>query len=224
MTRYENEAKIAGIVKSIEEEYELSTETYYRVILEVPRLSENCDLLPFIMPSKMIQLNGIEEGMRLLITGSVRTKNVTSEDGHHKKVYGFASMAQVLSPEEYEAVEDKNNVRIEGAICMPPTFRTTTSGRLIADLVVAQSREAGVAKGQKKKIRSYYLPCIAWGNDAKLAQKLKVGDRIRLIGRFQSREYRRKADLLGDVRIAYEISILEYALSNEEKTVNTTAV
>ena len=224
MTRYENDAKIAGIVKSIEEEYELNTETYYRVTLEVPRLSENFDLLPFVMPSKMLQLNGIEEGMRLLVTGSVRTKNVTSENGHHKKVYGFASTAQVLSQEEYDAVEDKNHVRIEGAICMPPTFRTTTSGRLIADLVVAQSREAGAAKGQRKKIRSYYLPCIAWGNDAKLAQKLKVGDRICLIGRFQSREYRRKADLLDNVYVAYEISILEYALSYEEKAVDTAAV
>ena len=39
-----------------------------------------------------------------------------------------------------------------------------------------------------QKLNSY-LPCIAWGNTAKLVSKLKVNDQIEIHGELHSREY-----------------------------------
>lgn len=219
--KFENKAKVVGIVTSIEKEYETDInnqlETFYRVMLDIPRFSENHDIVPFIMSSKTIRLNGVEVDSKVCVEGSIRTRNVDDETGHHKKVYGFAAGVAVLTDEEYETTEEKNRVYLEGVICMKPNFRTTNSGRLITDLVIAQSRDGYPNRSRRRKARSYYLPCLAWGNDAKIAQQLEVGDKICLLGRFQSREYRRKSDPMGEVHVAYEISILEYCLYEENK-------
>ena len=54
----------------------------------------------------------------------------------------------------------------------------------------------------------YYIPSIVWGRNAKFAKNLKVGDRIQMWGRVQSRDYEKKLDN-GEVekRVAYEVSI-----------------
>jgi len=56
--------------------------------------------------------------------------------------------------------------------------------------------------------KSDYIPCIAWSRNAKYARLLDVGTKIRVSGRIQSREYRKKVDedrfLTG---IAREVSI-----------------
>jgi single-stranded DNA-binding protein len=55
--------------------------------------------------------------------------------------------------------------------------------------------------------RTDYLPCIFWGRTARLAARCCVGDRIRLTGRLQSREYTKLLPTGESVqRTAYEIS------------------
>ena len=39
---------------------------------------------------------------------------------------------------------------------------------------------------------SYYFPCILWGDTAEIAKKLEVGEKVKLIGRIQSRKYIKK--------------------------------
>jgi single-stranded DNA-binding protein len=56
--------------------------------------------------------------------------------------------------------------------------------------------------------KSCYIPCIAWGKDAKYVSELSVGTKISLNGRIQSREYGKK--ISGgeyEIRTAYEVSI-----------------
>ena len=56
--------------------------------------------------------------------------------------------------------------------------------------------------------RTDYIPCIAWWKEAREAADFKVGDFVKIIGRIQSRIYRKK--LSGDeieLRTAYEVSI-----------------
>ena len=56
--------------------------------------------------------------------------------------------------------------------------------------------------------KSDYIPSIAWGRNARYSEKLKVGDRIRVWGRIQSREYQKRiSDEETITRTAYEISI-----------------
>ena len=56
--------------------------------------------------------------------------------------------------------------------------------------------------------KSDYIPSIVWGRNAKFAKSLKVGDRIQMWGRVQSREYEKKHEDGESIKkVAYEVSI-----------------
>ena len=75
-----------------------------------------------------------------------------------------------------------NRVELTGALCKPPVYRSTPFGREICDLMLAVNRAFG---------KSDYIPCIAWGRNAQFASRFHVGDRLRVTGRLQSREYQK---------------------------------
>ena len=78
-------------------------------------------------------------------------------------------------------------------------YRKTPLGREIADLLLAVNRPYG---------KSDYIPCIAWGRNARFAGKLQVGEHVAIWGRIQSREYQKRVD--GDQvvsKVAYEVSV-----------------
>ncbi|MBO5714644.1 MAG: single-stranded DNA-binding protein, partial [Clostridia bacterium] len=84
-------------------------------------------------------------------------------------------------------------------ICKPPVYRTTPFNREIADILIAVNRSYN---------KSDYIPCIAWGRNARFAKNLDVGEKIAIAGRIQSREYQKRLTE-DDVKImtAYEVSI-----------------
>lgn len=223
-----NTIDIAGIVGSIEEDYTYEnkrtgkSETFYILTLLVPRLSENYDEVPFNVSKKLLMSSKVAVGNKVAITGSMRTRNYTNaETGQrHVKVYGFAEDLFLLEDAEYEEIDNKNIVRMVATVCKPPVYRTTGSGRTITDVMVAVNRQCyrkcTKANGTQKVRKSYYFPCLAWGADAKAAKNLQVGDVISLTGRFQSRKYRRKSDALSDTHIAYEISMLDFEIVEQE--------
>ena len=60
--------------------------------------------------------------------------------------------------------------------------------------------------------KSDYIPCIAWGRNARFVKNLGVGDKIAVSGRIQSREYQKKFSET-DIRTmtAYEVSMSKLA-------------
>ena len=82
-----------------------------------------------------------------------------------------------LSEEYFE-----NYIYLEGFLCKPPIKRTSPLGRDICDLMIAVNRMYN---------KSDYIPCIAWGRNANYADNLKVGTKVYLEGRIQSREYKK---------------------------------
>jgi single-stranded DNA-binding protein len=60
--------------------------------------------------------------------------------------------------------------------------------------------------------KSDYIPCIAWGRNARFVKTLQVGDRVAVSGRIQSREYQKKLSET-DVKTmtAYEVSVSKLA-------------
>ena len=61
--------------------------------------------------------------------------------------------------------------------------------------------------------KSDYLPCIAWGRNARFTGDLNVGDKVELSGRIQSREYIKKIDMdNAETKTAYEVSVSTVAL------------
>ena len=56
--------------------------------------------------------------------------------------------------------------------------------------------------------KSDYIPSIVWGRNAKFAKNLKVGDRIQMWGRVQSRVYDKKIRRWYSIKkTAYEVSV-----------------
>ena len=104
-----------------------------------------------------------------------------------------------------------NEVVLVGYICKKPIYRQTPFGREISDLLLAVNRAYN---------KSDYIPCIAWGRNARFCQELEVGTEVKVVGRVQSRNYEKKhEDGTVETRVAYEVSVgsLEVINENEDK-------
>lgn len=174
-------------------DHEVFGEQFYRMELNVPRLSGASDLLPVTVSERLMN-DQVKPGVRLCIAGQLRSYNKVIGGSGRLLLTAFAQ--RLLSPDE---AENPNLIGLVGAICKPPSFRTTPFGREIADLMLAVNRSFG---------KSDYIPCIAWGRTARYAATLNVGDHLQVQGRFQSREYQKQMPN-GTVmnRMAYEVSL-----------------
>jgi len=222
-----NEVNIAGVIDAIEETYAHynqrtgKNEKYFTITVMVPRLSENFDCVPVMAPEKLLKQINAKVGDKIAVLGTMRTRNY-GEKIHHVSVYTYAHDLFPLSDEEYDDIQNKNIVRMEGVVCREPNHRTVNSGRIITDLLIANNRQCYCKfskNGHGKKIRkSSYFPCIAWNATAKAANHLLVGQEISIVGRFQSRTFRRNNDVL-DEHTTYEISMLDYELVEKNDTI-----
>ncbi len=94
---------------------------------------------------------------------------------------------------------DRNEAFLEGYLCRKPYYRVSPLGREICDIMLAVNRIHG---------KSDYIPCIAWGRNAKFVSTLKVGSKIDVRGRLQSRSYKKiMSDGSCELKVAYELSI-----------------
>ena len=102
-----------------------------------------------------------------------------------------------------------NYIFLDGFICKEPVYRKTPLGREIADILLAVNRPYG---------KSDYIPCISWGRNARYANHFRVGERCRIWGRIQSREYMKKiSEEQAEKRVAYEVSVSKLELASEEE-------
>jgi len=204
-----NNSLLSGKVAQIETSHTYLDETFYRFTVEVPRLSENHDLLPIIVSEKLLYNNEINVGDYVSVVGQMRTRNQRTSERNRLLVFNYATEIEKISKEQLDAIEDKNEVEFEGFIVKKPVFRETKTGRKITELLIASNRQYN---------KSDYLPSIAWGVDAVYAKKFAVGEKVSVKGRFQSRKYiTRGADDQPVERLAYEISISQVNVVKEEE-------
>ena len=211
-----NELTLYGKIAKTEFVYtsKKKNEKFYQLNFEVDRLSEAKDVLPIICSEKLLYDLKLDENSDALfvITGSVRTRNYTDDNGKsHLSIYGYADNVEKLDEsgiEKYNELKEKNIVELEGHICKPVNKRKTNkSNRIITDTLIAVNRPYN---------RSDYIPCIAWGRNAKLAGGRSVGDKVSIVGRFQSRTYYKKDS--DQPMTAYEVSISDLTvIENVEK-------
>lgn len=99
--------------------------------------------------------------------------------------------------------KNPNSIALSGYICKAPVYRTTPFNREITDILLAVNRSYN---------KSDYIPCIAWGRNARFVKNLSVGDKLALSGRIQSREYTKKiSETESRVMTAYEVSVSRLA-------------
>lgn len=100
-----------------------------------------------------------------------------------------------------DQIDYQNQINLIGFICKTPKFRITPLKRDICDILIAVNRLNN---------KTDYLPCIAWRNLAKVIRHKKIGDKIRIVGRLQSREYTKVIAEGEVIKTAYEVSISSF--------------
>ncbi len=199
VTEKNNRVYIAGeIVSDAKFSHEVYGEGFYEFFVRVLRLSGQADILPVTLSERLIQGGMLGKGKTIFALGQFRSYNKI-ENGKSRL------MLTVFVRELLEEMPDKNpnSILLSGYICKPPIYRTTPFNREIADVLVAVNRAYN---------KSDYIPCIAWGRNARFVKNLTVGDKIAISGRIQSREYQKK---LSETEIktmtAYEVSVSKLA-------------
>ena len=198
-----NKVTIAGkIITDPDFSHEVYGEKFYIFKLEVKRLSENSDIIPITISEKFFPAISIEPGKTVLITGQFRSYNNFSSVGNRLLLTVFVrDIEEIDDISQYTA---PNNIFLNGFICKEPVYRTTPFGREIADILIAVNRAYN---------KSDYIPCIAWGRNAKYADSLSVGDNISVWGRVQSRDYQKKiSEEEVENKTAYEVSVSKIEL------------
>ena len=204
-----NKISLVGeVISAPKLSHETHNEKFYTVKVDVKRLSGDIDTLEIIISEKLYDIEKIELGARYYIEGEIRSYNYyVSETERRKLVINI--FAKNLSIAEETDDECLNNFELIGHICKKPIYRKTPFDREISDILLAVNRLYG---------KSDYLPCIAWGRNAKFASTLEIGDKIKITGRMQSRQYTKKInDNEEEKKIAYEMSIITLEKKESEE-------
>ncbi|MCL2569913.1 MAG: single-stranded DNA-binding protein [Firmicutes bacterium] len=169
-------------------------EGFYELNLAVNRLSNMQDNIPITISENLLKQEKILVGKPLTIHGEFRSYN--------KLIDGRSKLMLTVFVHEIMHEENTTNpnvIELSGYVCKAPIYRTTPFNREIADILIAVNRSYN---------KSDYIPTIAWGRNARLAQNLQVGEKIYLSGRIQSREYQKKLDNgQTETRVAFEVSV-----------------
>ena len=177
--------------------HEVYGEGFYVTELKVNRLSTQADLIPLLVSERLMDVTRDYKGVTIEASGQFRSYN--RHEGTKNRLVLSVFVREVNFLESFTDYTKTNQIFLDGYICKAPIYRKTPLGREIADLLVAVNRPYG---------KSDYIPCIAWGRNARFASNFEVGNRIQLWGRVQSREYTKKIDdEMSEKRIAYEVSI-----------------
>ena len=178
--------------------HEMYGEGFYEFFVKVLRLSGQADILPVTLSERLIQEGMLTKGKTLCALGQFRSYN--------KLIDGKSKLMLTVFVRELlddTPVRNPNSIVLSGYICKPPVYRTTPFNREIADILIAVNRSYN---------KSDYIPCIAWGRNARFAKNLAVGEKIAISGRIQSREYQKRVTD-DDIKTmtAYEVSISKLA-------------
>ena len=198
--------------------HEIYGERFYIFNLSIPRLSGNSDIIPITVSERLINEETLQEGHQLLVKGQFRSYNSYENEKNRLILTVFAKdivEVEESNEEESEIVKKDvitNEVVLIGFICKKPIYRQTPFGREISDLLLAVNRAYN---------KSDYIPCIAWGRNARFCQNLEVGTQVKVVGRVQSRTYEKKhEDGTVETRVAYEVSVGSLEVIEEKDNSN----
>ena len=188
--------------------HEIYGEKFYIVNLEVKRLSATSDIIPITISERLIMNFDLEIGKKVEVEGQFRSYNNYENERNRLIWTVFAKEIRNLENEEENEENLTNEVILVGYICKKPIYRQTPFGREIADILLAVNRAYN---------KSDYIPCIAWGRNARFCQNLEVGTEVKIVGRVQSRSYEKKyEDGRVENKVAYEVSIASMEIVNNE--------
>lgn len=190
--------------------HEIYGESFYVFNLEVPRLSQTSDIIPITISERLLVNFDLTIGKEVEIEGQFRSYNAYENERSRLVLTVFAKeirekeaeVEQEITEGEEETtkpIKVSNEVVLIGYICKKPIYRKTPFGREISDILLAINRAYN---------KSDYIPCIAWGRNARFCENMPVGTEVKVVGRVQSRMYEKKhEDGSVEQKVAYEVSI-----------------
>ena len=200
--------------------HEIYGEKFYIFDLSVPRLSGNADIIPITISERLLLEEDLEIGKNVIIEGQFRSYNSYENEKNKLVLTVFAKEIKFAEDQEEDFKPTKENtsneVILDGFICKKPIYRKTPFGREIADILLAVNRAYN---------KSDYIPCIAWGRNARFCENIPVGTEVRIIGRVQSRQYEKKyEDGTSEIKIAYEVSVASLEVIDQAENTNNEEV
>lgn len=217
-----NSAFLTGIIASpYYLAYTTQDGTCYKVFVSVRRLSGVEDVIRVIVPESCLADTVDATGHHVTVKGTYQSR---SRYGREEKkrhldlfvyadVFTFTDFGSGAADTADGSTEgdgkssntgtDINHLVLEGFITKDTMFRTTPKGKKITDFMMA------VNSPDPK--HPNYIPCIAWGKNAYLADTMTKEYHIRIEGRIQSREYDKilrgdNGETVAQKRVAYEVS------------------
>ncbi|MDE7071122.1 MAG: single-stranded DNA-binding protein [Clostridia bacterium] len=190
-----NKLQLVGtVVKEPIYTHEVFGEGFYETVVAVPRLSEQKDYIPITISDRLLARHEVQVGDKINLVGQFRSYN--KMEGERSKLLLTAFVRDLLPIDENVT---PNTIEITGYICKPPIYRTTPFKREICDVLIAVNRAYN---------KSDYIPCIMWGRNARFVQNMKVGEKLTVVGRIQSRTYvKNLGEDRSEERVAYEVSV-----------------
>ena len=201
---------IGKIISDKRFSHEIYGESFYVFNLEVPRLSGNEDIIPITISERLIANFDLTIGRKVVIEGQFRSYNSYENEKNRLVLTVFAK--DIIDYKEEQEENVSNEVVLNGYVCKKPIYRKTPFGREISDILLAVNRAYN---------KSDYIPCIAWGRNARFCENMEVGTEVKIVGRVQSRTYEKKfEDGRTEQRVAYEVSIGSLEVINKDENSN----
>lgn len=172
----------------------------FETTITAPRRSGNEDTLILQYSGSVAetkkQLARFKKGAEVMVGGRMRTQNKFERKATAPsvKIYIEAEFMQINDP----PADQQNEVALKGNVCKDPFMRTTAKGDHVVSLIVAVSNGNGKAD---------FVPCICWGEVAEMAAILRKGTYVEVLGRMQSREFKKYIDNMPYLMTAYEVAV-----------------
>lgn len=201
-----NKVSVIGeVISEFTFSHEVFGEGFYLVSLAVSRLSDQVDIIPLMISERLLDVTQDYRGRTVEAIGQFRSYNC--HEGVKNRLVLSVFVRELNFLEEFTDCTKTNQIYLDGYICKEAIYRKTPLGREIADILLAVNRPYG---------KSDYIPCIAWGRNARYASGFAVGARVKVWGRVQSREYTKKLNETEcEKRVAYEVSVSKLECETE---------
>lgn len=201
-----NKVSVIGeVISEFTFSHEVFGEGFYLVSLAVSRLSYQVDIIPLMISERLLDVTQDYRGRTVEAIGQFRSYNC--HEGVKNRLVLSVFVRELNFLEEFTDCTKTNQIYLDGYICKEAIYRKTPLGREIADILLAVNRPYG---------KSDYIPCIAWGRNARYASGFAVGARVKVWGRVQSREYTKKLNETEcEKRVAYEVSVSKMECETE---------
>ena len=201
-----NKVSVIGeVISEFTFSHEVFGEGFYLVSLAVSRLSDQVDIIPLMISERLLDVTQDYRGRTVEAIGQFRSYNC--HEGVKNRLVLSVFVRELNFLEEFTDCTKTNQIYLDGYICKEAICRKTPLGREIADILLAVNRPYG---------KSDYIPCIAWGRNARYASGFAVGARVKVWGRVQSREYTKKLNETEcEKRVAYEVSVSKMECETE---------